>query len=112
MAEVQVYLGGYSEEAGAAEAYDVAVLKCKGENAATNFPKERYRELLDCIECISVEDIVRAVRRMSQGFSRGSSTYRGVTMHPTGTASACSYDKIQSAFVAIALPPGAICIRP
>ena len=33
---------------------------------------------------LSLEELVMAVRRSSQGFSRGSSTYRGVTHHPNG----------------------------
>ena len=35
---------------------------------------------------ISLEELIMAVRRQSQGFSRGSSTYRGVTHHPSGKA--------------------------
>ena len=33
---------------------------------------------------ISFDELVMAVRRQSQGFSRGSSTHRGVTHHPNG----------------------------
>jgi AP2-like factor (euAP2 lineage) len=33
---------------------------------------------------ISVEELIMAVRRQSQGFSRGSSSFRGVTHHPSG----------------------------
>ena len=33
----QVYLGGYEHEEHAAEAYDVAALKCKGPRVKTNF---------------------------------------------------------------------------
>lgn len=38
----QVYLGGYEHEEHAAEAYDVAALKCKGFRVKTNFDAERY----------------------------------------------------------------------
>ena len=31
-----------------------------------------------------LEELIMAVRRQSQGFARGSSGYRGVTLHPTG----------------------------
>lgn len=31
-----------------------------------------------------MQELIMAVRRQSQGFSRGSSTYRGVTAHPSG----------------------------
>ena len=37
----QVYLGGYEQEAHAAEAYDVAALKCKGSHVKINFGMER-----------------------------------------------------------------------
>lgn len=33
---------------------------------------------------ISLEELIMAVRRQSQGFSRGSSAFRGVTHHPSG----------------------------
>jgi AP2-like factor, euAP2 lineage len=33
----QVYLGGYECEEHAAEAYDIAALKCKGKRSKTNF---------------------------------------------------------------------------
>jgi len=33
---------------------------------------------------ISMEELIMAVRRQSQGFSRGTSSYRGVTHHPSG----------------------------
>jgi hypothetical protein len=78
----QAYLGGYEEEAYAAEAYDVAALKCKGKTVKTNFPIEKYSELLGYMDNISLEELVMAVRRQSQGFARGSSRYRGVTRHP------------------------------
>ncbi|KXZ46408.1 hypothetical protein GPECTOR_44g82 [Gonium pectorale] len=81
----QVYLGGYEEEEHAAEAYDVAALKCKGSKGTrTNFPLTRYSGLLPSLPTISLEELIMAVRRQSQGFSRGSSTYRGVTAHPSG----------------------------
>ena len=38
----QVYLGGYEHEEHAAEAYDVAALKCKGFRVKTNFDADRY----------------------------------------------------------------------
>ena len=36
------------------------------------------------MDAISVEELIMTVRRQSQGFSRGSSSYRGVTFHPSG----------------------------
>lgn len=42
----------------------------------TNFGLERYAALLPCMDTISLEELIMAVRRQSQGFSRGSSSYR------------------------------------
>lgn len=80
----QVYLGGYSQEEHAAEAYDIAALKVKGRKTKTNFHISKYKDLLDCLDRMTVDELVMAVRRQSQGFSRGSSSYRGVTQHPSG----------------------------
>ena len=37
----QAYLGGYASEEEAAEAHDVAELKCRGQKARINFPINR-----------------------------------------------------------------------
>ena len=50
----------------------------------TNFGLERYSELLQHMDRISLEELIMSVRRNSQGFSRGSSSFRGVTAHPSG----------------------------
>ena len=42
----QVYLGGYEHEEHAAEAYDVAALKCKGFKVKTNFDIDRQGSTL------------------------------------------------------------------
>ena len=44
----------------------------------------RYRELEGCLDSSTLEEVVTAVRRQSQGFSRGTSAYRGVSPHPSG----------------------------
>ena len=46
----------------------------------------RYADLTECMHGISLEELIMAVRRQSQGFSRGTSTFRGVTHHPSGAA--------------------------
>ena len=52
----QVYLGGYEHEEHAAEAYDVAALKCKGFRVKTNFDADRYAQhmSLAALRCIIV----------------------------------------------------------
>lgn len=62
----QVYLGGYEAEEAAAEAYDIAVLKTKGTGARTNFPADRYADLLASFGSIRTEELIMAVRRQSQ----------------------------------------------
>ena len=74
--------GGFESEERAAEAYDVAVLKSKGRNGRLNFAVEQYADLLECIDNVSLEELIMIVRRQSQAFSRGTSMYRGVTRHP------------------------------
>lgn len=62
----QVYLGGYELEEAAAEAYDMAALKCKGRGCPTNFPYERYADLLESLDSMTLEELIMAVRRQSQ----------------------------------------------
>ncbi len=84
----QMYLGGYDKEEHAAEAYDVAAMKCKGgktgRKVKLNFPEAKYTELSGYMASVSLEELVMAIRRQSQGFARGSSGFRGVTQHPNG----------------------------
>ena len=58
----QVYLGGYEHEEHAAEAYDVAALKCKGHRVKTNFAADRFavRPLLQ--HCYSLHDCMLVVK--------------------------------------------------
>ena len=50
----------------------------------------RYADFAGCMESISLEELIMAVRRQSQGFSRGTSAFRGVTHHPSGATLAYS----------------------
>ena len=54
----QAYLGGYATEEEAAEAHDVAALKCQGPKARTNFPVTRYASLLSCLASVPLPELV------------------------------------------------------
>lgn len=43
-----------------------AALKCKGSGCATNFPCERYADLLGSLSSMTLEELIMAVRRQSQ----------------------------------------------
>jgi len=58
-----------------------------GVSTRTQLLRCRYSDLMDCMDSISLEELIMAVRRQSQGFSRGTSAFRGVTHHPSGTRS-------------------------
>lgn len=66
----QLYLGGYKLEEDAATAYDIVAIKCKGVHSAkANFPKKNYHNLLQLMQKVSLEEIIMAVRRQSEGFT-------------------------------------------
>lgn len=66
----QLYLGGYKLEEDAATAYDIVAIKCKGiHSAKANFPKKNYHNLLQLMQKVSLEEIIMAVRRQSEGFT-------------------------------------------
>ena len=48
----QAYLGGYASEEEAAEAHDVAALKCHGLKAKTNFHISRQAGLVGQLACM------------------------------------------------------------
>ncbi|XP_057999532.1 APETALA2-like protein 1 isoform X4 [Hevea brasiliensis] len=80
----QVYLGGFDTAHAAARAYDRAAIKFRGIDADINFNVSDYEEDIKQMSNFTKEEFVHILRRQSTGFSRGSSKYRGVTLHKCG----------------------------
>lgn len=82
-----VYLnfkGGFDTAHAAARAYDRAAIKFRGIDADINFNISDYDKDLRQMKNLTKEEFVHILRRQSTGFSRGSSKYRGVTLHKCG----------------------------
>ncbi|KAK1270270.1 Ethylene-responsive transcription factor RAP2-7 [Acorus gramineus] len=77
------YRGGLWE-ASILGAYDRAAIKFRGVDADINFNLSDYDEDLKQMINLSKEEFIHILRRQSTGFSRGSSKYRGVTLHKCG----------------------------
>nr|CAD1841963.1 unnamed protein product [Ananas comosus var. bracteatus] len=65
-------------------AYDRAAIKFRGVDADINFNLSDYDEDMKQMRNLTKEEFVHILRRQSTGFSRGSSKYRGVTLHKCG----------------------------
>ncbi|KAM1050853.1 hypothetical protein ACFX1Q_032522 [Malus domestica] len=80
----QVYLGGFDTAHAAARAYDRAAIKFRGIEADINFSVSDYEDDIKQMSSFTKEEFVHILRRQSTGFSRGSSKFRGVTLHKCG----------------------------
>lgn len=80
----QVYLGGFDTAHAAARAYDRAAIKFRGKEADINFSLSDYEDDMNQNKDLTKEEFVHVLRRQSTGYPRGSSKYRGVTLHKCG----------------------------
>ncbi|XP_050910664.1 ethylene-responsive transcription factor RAP2-7 isoform X2 [Lathyrus oleraceus] len=78
------FSGGFDTAHAAARAYDRAAIKFRGVDADINFNVSDYDEDIKQMSNFTKEEFVHILRRQSTGFSRGSSKYRGVTLHKCG----------------------------
>ncbi|KAL0402430.1 UNVERIFIED_CONTAM: APETALA2-like protein 1 [Sesamum latifolium] len=79
-----VFSGGFDTAHAAARAYDRAAIKFRGVDADINFTISDYDEDMKQMRNLTKEEFVHILRRQSTGFARGSSKYRGVTLHKCG----------------------------
>ncbi|CAI8609061.1 unnamed protein product [Vicia faba] len=73
--------GAYDSEKNAARTYDLAALKYWGPTATINFRVSDYAKELEEMKHVGKQEYITSLRRESNGFSRGTSKYRGVTRH-------------------------------
>lgn len=86
-------------------AYDRAAIKFRGVEADINFSLEDYEDDMKQMGNLSKEEFVHVLRRQSTGFPRGSSKYRGVTLHKCGRWEARMGQFLGKKYASFFLPP-------
>ncbi|KAG8046608.1 hypothetical protein GUJ93_ZPchr0008g11596 [Zizania palustris] len=78
--------GSYVTEENAARAHDLAALKYWGAETSTklNFNISDYEKEIEIMKTMTQDEFVVYIRRQSSCFSRGTSSYRGVTRRKDG----------------------------
>ncbi|KAL5569223.1 hypothetical protein UlMin_025798 [Ulmus minor] len=80
----QVYLGGFDTAHAAARTYDRAAIMFRGFDADINFHLSDYEEDIKHMRNLSKKELVLVLRQQNKVVSRGSSKYRGVSLHKCG----------------------------
>ncbi|KAF9616619.1 hypothetical protein IFM89_030788 [Coptis chinensis] len=82
----RIYLGTYKTEEKAALICDLGALKYFGPNASSklNFPLSNYENELEEMKSMSQEEYLKFLRKTSDTFTKGSSSYKGVTSSTYG----------------------------